>query len=86
MNDSPGSQPPTKYRIGGKSNYRRYWVFSNPNIRGFKYFLGDLLVLKVSYREIFRVFQFNFNPIKFSKPCPLNFSLGKEAIQFYLSK
>ena len=33
---STRSQPPTKYRTGKKSNYRRYVVFSGPNIGGFK--------------------------------------------------
>ena len=33
---SPGSHPPTKYRTGKKSKYRRYWVFSGPNIGGFE--------------------------------------------------
>ena len=33
---SPGSQPPTKYRTGKKSKYRRYLVFSGPNIGGFE--------------------------------------------------
>ena len=35
-NISPGSRPPTKYRTGIKSKYRRNWVFSGPNIGGFE--------------------------------------------------
>jgi hypothetical protein len=34
--NSPGSQPPPKYRTGKKSIYRRYQLFSSANIGGFK--------------------------------------------------
>ena len=36
VNNSPGSQPPPKYRTGKKSIYRRYQMFSSENIGGFK--------------------------------------------------